>query len=81
MRLAVLDRGHKLRHKLLLRIIGLASGHPAPDVLKLLMYRPEYFGKPMSEVFHETMRGSSEWAIGERELMASYISKTNECEF
>jgi hypothetical protein len=45
------------------------------------MYRPEYFGRPMSEVFQETMRGSSEWAIGDRELMASYVSKTNECEF
>jgi hypothetical protein len=81
MRLAILDRGHKLRHKLLFRIIKLASGHPAPDVVKLLMYRPEYFGRPMGAVFQETMRGSSEWAIGDRELMASYISKTNECEF
>lgn len=81
MRLACLDNGHKLRHKLLFKIIRLASGHPAPDVVKLLLYRPEFFGKPMNAVFQEVMRGSSEWQIGDRELMASYVSKTNECEF
>jgi hypothetical protein len=35
----------------------------------------------MSPVFQEVMRGPSEWAIEERELMAAYVSKTNECEF
>jgi hypothetical protein len=81
MRLDVLDHGHKLRHKLLFTLIRTMSGHPAPDVVKLLMYRGEFFGQPMNEVFQETMRGPSEWAIGERELMASFVSKTNECEF
>lgn len=81
MRLDILDRGHKLRHKLIFKIIRLTSGHPAPDVVKLLVYRPEFFGGPMGKVFQETMRGPSEWPIGERELMASFVSKTNECEF
>ena len=81
MRLEVLDSGHKLRHKMLFKMIRVVSGHPAPDVVKLLMYRGDYFGTPMTEVFQETMRGPSEWAIAEREMMASYISKTNECEF
>jgi len=81
MRLEVLDRGHKLRHKLIFQIIKLTSGHPAPDVVKLLMYRPEFYGGPMGKVFQETMRGPSEWSIGDRELMASFVSKTNECEF
>ncbi|MEO8843661.1 MAG: hypothetical protein ABI591_21350 [Kofleriaceae bacterium] len=81
MRLDVLNTGHKLRHKLLFKMIRLISGHPAPDVVKLLMYRGEFFGTPMNEVFQETMRGPAEWAIAEREMMASYISKTNECEF
>ena len=57
------------------------SGHPAPDVVKTLTYRPEYFGAPMSAMFQEVMRGSSEWSIGDRELMAAFVSKTNECEF
>jgi hypothetical protein len=81
MRLEILDRGHKLRHKLIFKMIRLTSGHPAPDVVKLLMYRPDFFGGPMGKVFQETMRGPSEWAIGDRELMASFVSKTNECEF
>lgn len=81
MRLEALDHGHKLRHKALLKVIGVMSGHPAPDVLKLLFYRPEFFGSVMNEVFHEALRGPSEWTIGEREMMASFVSKTNECEF
>jgi len=32
-------------------------------------------------VFQTAMRGPSEWTIAEREMMASYISKVNECEF
>ncbi len=81
MRLDVLNSGHKLRHKLLFKMIRLISGHPAPDVVKLLLYRSEFFGAPMNEMFQESMRGPSEWSIAEREMMASYISKTNECEF
>ena len=81
MRLEVLNSGHKLRHKLLLRVIRTMTGHPAPDVLKMLLYRPDYFGAQMNEGFQEAMRGPSEWTVGEREMMASFVSKTNECEF
>ncbi|MFT3696362.1 MAG: hypothetical protein QM831_24695 [Kofleriaceae bacterium] len=81
MRLEALNSGHKLRHKALLKVIRVMSGHTAPDVLKLLLYRPEFFGSVMNEVFQEAMRGPSEWTIGEREMMASFVSKTNECEF
>jgi len=81
MRLEILDRGHALHIKALLKIIGMTSGAPAPDVVKTLMYRPEFFGKPMGAVFQEAMRGPSEWSIAEREMMASYVSKVNECEF
>ncbi|CAN5837690.1 hypothetical protein BH11MYX2_BH11MYX2_20020 [soil metagenome] len=81
MRLDVLDHGHTFGKKALFVLIRLLSRHPAPDVVKTLMYRPEFFGGPMNDVFQEAMRGPSEWAIEERELMAAYISKTNECEF
>jgi uncharacterized peroxidase-related enzyme len=30
---------------------------------------------------HEAMRGRSTWSVGDRELMAAYISKVNECPF
>lgn len=81
MRLAVLDHGHGFATKALFAFIRLVTRHAAPDVLKTLKYRPAFFGEPMNEIFQEVMRGSSEWSIGERELMAAYVSKTNECEF
>lgn len=81
MRLDVLDHGHTLGKKALFVLIRLMTRHPAPDVVKTLTYRPEFFGGPMGAVFQEVMRGSSEWSIGDRELMAAYVSKTNECEF
>lgn len=81
MRLAVLDTGHKLRTKVLFKFIETVSRMPVQDVVKTLMYRPDFFGAPMGHVFQTAMRGPSEWAIAEREMMASYVSKTNECEF
>ncbi len=81
MRLAVLNSGHTLGTKALFALIRVVSGHRAPDVVKTLKYRGEYWGTPMSELFQEVMRGPSEWSIAERELMAAYVSKTNECEF
>ena len=81
MRLNVLDRGHRLTMKALFVLIRIVSGHRAPDVVKTLRYRPEYFGTPMSELFQEVMRGPSPWSIGDRELMAAYVSRINSCEF
>ena len=81
MRLAVLDSGHTFGKKALFAMIRVMSGHPAPDVVKTLTYRPEFFGKQMNQLFQEVMRGPSSWSIGDRELMAAYVSKTNECEF
>jgi len=81
MRLEALDTGHSLATKALFRFIRVMSRHPVPDVVKTLRYRPDFFGAPMSEVFQETMRGPSEWSIGDRELMAAFVSKVNECEF
>ena len=81
MRLASLDSGHPLSTKALFVLMRLLSGHRAPDVVKTLRYRPEFFGSRMSALFQEVMRGPSEWSVGDRELMASYVSSVNACEF
>ena len=81
MRLAVVDSGHTLGKKALFVLMRLVSRHPVPDVVKTLTYRPDFFGGPMSALFQEVMRGPSAWSVGERELMAAYVSNSNECEF
>lgn len=81
MRLAVLDHGHTFGTKVLFAFIRTVSRLPVPDVVKTLKYRSDFFGGPMGAVFQEAMRGASEWSVGDRELMAAFVSKMNECEF
>jgi hypothetical protein len=81
MRLEVLDRGHTFGTKAFFLFIRTVSRQPVPDVIKTIKYRGDFFGAPMSQIFQEAMRGPSEWSVGDRELMASFVSKQNECEF
>ena len=57
------------------------SGYPAPDAAKLTFYRPDFYGNHMKKFTQEAMRGHSTWSVGDRELMAAYVSKLNECPF
>lgn len=79
MRLGILDHGHRLRTKAVLGIIRLVSRQPVVDAVKLAFYRPEFYGG--GPLTNEAMRGPSAWTIGERELMAAYVSKVNDCPF
>jgi hypothetical protein len=81
MRLDILDSGHSFGTKLKYTMMRLVSGQRVPDVVKTLDYRADYFGAPMREVIQEAMRGESQWSVGDRELMAAFVSKANECEF
>jgi AhpD family alkylhydroperoxidase len=79
MRLDILDRGHRLHTKAIMALIRVLSGHPVVDAVKLAFYRPSFYdGGPLT---HEAMRGHSDWSVGDRELMAAYVSKANECPF
>lgn len=81
MRLRVLDSGHTLGAKLLFRMIRLFSGHDAVDAVKLVAYRPAFYGDAMKRVTHEAMRGPSAWSVADRELMAAFVSKADRSEF
>ncbi len=81
MRLANVERGDSLRARLLFGLIGLLSGYRAPDVIRTLRYRRPFFGGPQSRLTQAVMRGPSDWSVGERELMAAFVSSLNKCRF
>src|ERR1700743_3543117 len=81
MRLRTLDTGHGFGTKALFALIRTASRQPVLDVIKLVKYRSDFYGNPMSEVTQGAMRGCSSWSVADRELMAAFVAKTNQCEF
>lgn len=81
MRLRILDSGHSFGTKALFALIRTVSRQPVLDVVKLVKYRADFYGEPMQGVTHEAMRGPSTWSVGDRELMAAFVAKTNQCEF
>jgi AhpD family alkylhydroperoxidase len=81
MRLTVLDSGHSFGTKALFAIIRTVSRQPVLDVVKLVKYRADFYGEPMQRVTHDAMRGPSAWSVADRELMAAFVAKTNQCEF
>jgi len=81
MRLAVVNHGHRLPQKLLLKLSRLVHSSEPLDVVKVFMYRPEFFGKPFCDLAHAVLRGPSDWSVGERELFGAFTSKLNHCVF
>ena len=81
MRLAILDSGHSLGTKALFAFIGAVSRQPVLDAVKVVKYRADFYGNPMSRIAQDVMRGPSAWSVGDRELMAALVAKTNECEW
>jgi hypothetical protein len=62
-------------------MIRLFSGFRAPDVVRTLMYRAHFFGAHQNALTQQVMRGSSELTVGERELIAAYVSRLGQCLF
>jgi hypothetical protein len=81
MRLENVERGDRLSSKLLYRFVRLVSGFRAPDVVRTLRYRQDFFGRHHNAHTRVVMRGPSEWSVGERELFAAFVSRLNECAF
>jgi hypothetical protein len=85
-RLPKVATGQRLPQKALLSLIRMVSlllgdtGSP-PDILRTMLYRPELFGRPYSDLVHTLLRGPSDWSAGERELFAAFTSRLNTCRF
>ena len=80
MRLQRVHKGHGLPDKLMLGVMRILMGH-APGVVRTLLYRKAFFGRPFSDLTQQVMRGPSEWSVGERETFAAFVSRLNQCVF
>jgi AhpD family alkylhydroperoxidase len=77
----VLEHGYGVGRKVLFRLIRLVSGQPVPDAARITFYRPDFYGTHMKKFTQEAMRGRSTWSVGDRELMAAYVSDVNDSPF
>ncbi|WP_275294906.1 hypothetical protein [Amycolatopsis sp. La24] len=77
MRLSILDNGHRLRAKMFMS----ATSKQPPDTVKMLLYRPGFFARPLLDVTVPAMRGPSFWTAGEREFLAMSTALLHECPF
>ncbi|OXM68413.1 hypothetical protein [Amycolatopsis vastitatis] len=81
MRLSVLDHGHRRRAKAFFALTSKMSGVATPDIVKLLLYRPGLFARPLLALTADAMRGPSSWTAAEREYLAMSTAKVHQCPF
>jgi alkylhydroperoxidase family enzyme len=81
MRLSILDHGHRRRAKLFLTFTGAMSRVESPDIVRMLLYRPGFFARPLLELTVDAMRGPSYWSAGEREYLAMCTAQLLQCPF
>jgi uncharacterized peroxidase-related enzyme len=79
-RLDAPSREHRLRDRIIQRLIRLRLG-TVPDLVPACQHRRDFFGKPFLAWFVASLRGSSQWTQGDRELMAALVSDRNRCTF
>lgn len=77
MRLSNLDHGHRLRARLFFTM----TGRDTPDIVRTLLYRPEFFARPLLAITVGAMRGPSYWTPGEREYLAMSTAQLHQCPF
>jgi hypothetical protein len=81
MRLKSVETRHPLRYRFLRAVLTLKHRVRVPDVIRALCYRREFFGAPYDRWIQEILRGPSPWSVWERELMAAFTSRLNQCLF
>lgn len=80
MRLKAIENDQRGFDRLKLRLIGWWVGQ-VPDVMRVMLHRPEFFGRHFLASAQEALRGPSGWSAGERELFAAFVSAKNQCPF
>ena len=81
MRLDILEHGHRPTAKAFQRVAAWIFRHELDDVAKTAMHRPAFWGRPFFELGSEVLRGPSFWTPGEREYLAAFSSRLNQCPF
>jgi AhpD family alkylhydroperoxidase len=81
MRLMILERGHRARARLFMRMARRLTGHRIDAVAQMALYRPRFFGGPMFALGGDILRGPSYWTAAEREFLGAFVSGLNECPF
>ncbi len=81
MRLAILEDGHRLRARLFIRMVKGLTRQRLDSIAQMALYRPQFFGNPMFAFGGEVLRGHSYWSPAEREYLAVFTSRLNECPF
>lgn len=80
MRLPTYEWGARRSQRAFVRLTR-ALGAELDDVGKASLRRPGFFGRPFLRLAQTLLRGPSAWSVGERELFAAVVSRTNSCEF
>jgi uncharacterized peroxidase-related enzyme len=80
MRLELFFTRQTLPARIIAQVVRFFEGFN-PDIVRMFLYRKEFFGELFQSRFHETMHGPSEWSAGDRELMAAFVSSKNQCRY
>jgi uncharacterized peroxidase-related enzyme len=81
MRLTILEHGHRMRARLFIRLAKRLTGQRIDAVAQMALYRPRFFGGPMFALGADILRGPSYWTPAEREFLAVFVSRLNDCPF
>ncbi|HEY7357121.1 MAG TPA: hypothetical protein VH590_11665 [Ktedonobacterales bacterium] len=81
MRLQMLESGHAEEQKQLIARMA-AQGARVSDMIKVLLYRPNFFGTAFANACDAALHEQPAfWTQGERELFAAFASNLNRCKY
>jgi alkylhydroperoxidase family enzyme len=75
-----IERGEGLLARLRLGVTAMRVRERVPDVMRVLSYRPELFGRAFGEYASVVLHGPGSLGVGEREALAAWYSARLGCE-